>query len=98
MKNPTVLEMTEAYLKEHGYDGLYNEDGECACCIDDLFPCGDGYDAAGCCAGYKRPAIKGSEYDFYVTANKWVPGTCPNCGSNHLLSAFECLECEAVWS
>ncbi len=34
----TVKEIIEAYLKEHGYDGLYYP-GECACKIGDLASC-----------------------------------------------------------
>ena len=36
-----VKGMVESYLKEHGYDGLVQEDGECACLLSDLSPCGD---------------------------------------------------------
>lgn len=34
-----VREIVKEWLKQHGYDGLYNTSGECACIIDDLFPC-----------------------------------------------------------
>jgi hypothetical protein len=29
------------WLRTHGYDGLYDDDGECACRLNDLIPCGD---------------------------------------------------------
>jgi len=45
-----VKDMVVAYLKEHGYDGLFNDAGECACKLDDPMPCGDGF--AECEAGY----------------------------------------------
>lgn len=31
-----VKEIVEAHLKAHGYDGLWNADGECACKVGDL--------------------------------------------------------------
>ena len=34
----TVREIVEAYLKEHGFDGLYH-DNDCGCRIGDLMPC-----------------------------------------------------------
>ncbi len=34
-----VKEITEQYLKANGYDGLYNENGECGCERGDLMPC-----------------------------------------------------------
>lgn len=37
--NLTVAEIVVRYLQEHGYDGLYSPDGECACLIDDIGPC-----------------------------------------------------------
>ena len=47
--NPTVVDIVEAYLIEHGYDGLYSH--QCSCDLDDLMGClGVSY---GCRAGYK---------------------------------------------
>ncbi len=36
---PTVLEILQRYLKEHGHAGLCNSDAECGCSINDLIPC-----------------------------------------------------------
>lgn len=50
----TAKEILELWLKAHGYDGLYEEYGECACKLGDLCPC----DASpeGCRPGYlSRP-------------------------------------------
>lgn len=53
MQEITVLEMIRYYLKEHNYDGLYNE-GTCGCLLDDLAPCGcDGI--VDCLAGVRKP-------------------------------------------
>ena len=41
-KPNNVREIVEQYLKENGYDGLYNEIGECGCPCDDLMPCDNG--------------------------------------------------------
>ncbi len=49
----TVLDIVKSYLKENGYDGLYNPDALCACLRDDLAPCED-Y-TMGCAPGYKKP-------------------------------------------
>lgn len=46
-----VMSMVESYLKEHGYDGLLQEDGECACLLGDLAPCGEMQ--ASCRAGHR---------------------------------------------
>jgi len=48
----TVGEIIATWLKEHGYDGLCNED--CGCSIDDLMPCGETFN--DCRAAYKRKA------------------------------------------
>ena len=40
MDEVTVLSIVEAYLRAHGYDGLYYE-GDCGCLLDDLAPCGE---------------------------------------------------------
>lgn len=48
-KNLSVQEIVIAYLKQNGYDGLYNDD--CGCTLDDFMPCGEvGPD---CSAGYR---------------------------------------------
>jgi len=61
----TVIEIIEKYLKENGYDGLYNERYECGCEIGDLAPCGEiGTD---CKAGYKRPC---EEYGWCIGEKK----------------------------
>ena len=35
----TVKEIVEKFLREKGYDGLYNDDIECGCHLGDLIPC-----------------------------------------------------------
>ncbi len=59
----TAKEIIEKYLKDNGFDGLYNEDMECGCLLDDLCPCGEGI-GSECKAGYKLPGNE--EYDFLV--------------------------------
>jgi len=36
----TAKEIIIKYLTDNGYDGLYNNDDDCGCGIDDLLPCG----------------------------------------------------------
>lgn len=64
--NKTVIEMVKRYLIDNGFDGLYNEDLECGCEINDLEPC----DAlqSNCKAGYKHQGDK--EYDFFIKDHK----------------------------
>ena len=45
-----LKEIAAEWLKEHGYEGLYNEG--CGCKLDDLMPCGPGSD---CEAGHIVP-------------------------------------------
>ena len=35
-----VVEILVEYMKVHGFDGLCNTDGGCACLIGNLAPCG----------------------------------------------------------
>ena len=62
----TVKEIVRDYLKKHGYDGLWDDD--CGCGVDDLFPCGEGYEH--CEAGYARPAPEGSGVDEFIGPEK----------------------------
>ena len=37
----TVKQIVAEWLTENGYDGLCNNDGECACYVNSLAPCGE---------------------------------------------------------
>ncbi len=62
-----VKEIVKEYLKQHGFDGLYND--QCGCEVDDLAPCSEfGWD---CKPGYKTSCIPEScpadgECDFHI--------------------------------
>lgn len=49
----SIYEIVIDHLREHGFDGLYNGDDECACKIDDLAPCD--CSPLRCTPGYLRP-------------------------------------------
>ena len=62
-------QIVATWLKENGYDGLYDEDGECGCWAgDELMPC-EGF-AEHCMPGYKIPALSKYGYDFLITPAK----------------------------
>ncbi len=61
----TVKEIIEKYLKENGFDGLFNSDGECGCLLDDFMPCDSG-GVQDCEPGYKKPGGEDSEFDWVV--------------------------------
>jgi hypothetical protein len=73
-ENKTVKQIVEAWLKEHSYTGLYDDDCECGCELSDLMPC----DLSGCnCkAGYKCKCDDNCEHegagesDWHISANK----------------------------
>jgi len=60
----TVREITQQYLIEHGYDGLYSVDYECGCENEDLFPCG-GEMILECEPGYKQKCDCG-DHDWHI--------------------------------
>jgi hypothetical protein len=64
-----VVKIIGEYLKQHGYDGLFNVDDECCCELNDMVPCGNCF--AGCKLGYKRAprADLGEDMDA-----EWVIG------------------------
>lgn len=77
-KNPSVVQMVELYLREHGYTGLYNVEIECGCSLEEFIPCGELGDE--CLAGYVTPSkCPGIENDFFVGLNKSQEGEthCP---------------------
>jgi hypothetical protein len=57
----------EEYLKENGFDGLFNADHECGCCIGDLFPCDEYF--GECEPGYKVLDPTG-EADWLIQGEK----------------------------
>ncbi len=60
-----VKEITVAYLKANGFDGLYCE--YCSCFVDDLMPClglhSFGSEQGDCEAGHKIPCPNSDECD-----------------------------------
>ncbi len=64
-QNKTVIEIIKQYLVENEYDGLYNEDIDCACELSDLAPCGQ--TMAECTSGYKH---KLGDYDFTIKEDR----------------------------
>ena len=63
-----VNDIVMEWLKERGYDGLFNSDGECGCLVDDLAPCGEGMST--CVPGYKRMGRDDEECDWYIGPEK----------------------------
>lgn len=59
-------EIVKTWLKEHGYDGLYNE-WECGCSIDDFMPCGE--PGEHCMPGYEKLTPSGDS-DFIICPEK----------------------------
>ena len=60
-----VRELLEKTLQENGFDGLLQEDGECACQIGDLVPCES--DFTNCKPGYKTLCNCNMGCDFHIT-------------------------------
>ena len=61
---PMMQQILRRYLQEHGFDGLQNPDGDCACRLDDLFPCDEpGFQ---CMAGYELPCDCGKGCTFHI--------------------------------
>jgi hypothetical protein len=51
----TVKDILQAYLKEHGFDGLYNCEIPCGCLAEDLCPCcGDWGFMTDCEPGHRK--------------------------------------------
>jgi hypothetical protein len=75
VKEINIIPLIE-YLKSNGYDGLYNDEGFCACELNDLAPCED-LSFMECKPGYKVPCIKsecenGGECKFHIGPEKVV--------------------------
>lgn len=88
MKKIEIIADVRQRLEEQWFGGLYNNDGHCGCCIDDLAPCGecqveiedcgaDGPEAEewinGCEAGYKHIDPRSKFVDLVISARKEPP-------------------------
>lgn len=62
--NKDVTQMVTEWLKQNGYDGLYNDDGQCACDISDINPCGE--ICTECTAGMKEPCECGDGHNYHI--------------------------------
>ena len=72
MKTEDGYNMIKAYLIANGYDGLSNDDVDCACTTDDLMPCGGDF-AMSCTAGHKVDGCDemcGEGCDFHIVPGK----------------------------
>ncbi len=63
--------MVSEYLTTNKYDGLFNNNSECGCDLEDLMPCDEPCD--DCEAGYKHKCPEGHESDWLMTRTKEPP-------------------------
>ena len=62
------ISVVRAWLKDNGYDGIYCADGDCACFIDDLFPCAEGV-GPDCRPGYRATCSGCGEFDKCIVSD-----------------------------
>ena len=62
-------EIISSYLKAQGYDGLVDCNGECACVLEDLMPCG-GDSVMDCQAGYEVECTCEEGCAFHIKTGK----------------------------
>jgi hypothetical protein len=64
----TCLDIIKEYLKDNGYDGLFNIEGECGCELADLAPCDS------LCVDLCEPGVKieddSGEHDWLIARPK----------------------------
>lgn len=63
----TLQQLVKDALMRGGYDGLYNEAGDCACEATDLAPCSR--PSLECRPGYRAPCECG-DHDFHIEPRK----------------------------
>ena len=86
MANANIQQMVEEYLREWGFDGLWNDGAECACVVGGLMPCDDA-NVTRCLAGYRVPCDCEEGHRFHVQAER-VSTICRRTGRQ------DCHRCE----
>ncbi len=67
----TPKQNSPAWLKAHGFDGLYNLTGDaCACKLGDLVPCDEPENLSDCEPGYLHPCDCDLEHAFHIGPDK----------------------------
>ena len=64
----TVKDIVKEYLENNNYDGLYSDNGGCACHLSDLIPCGN-EKIEQCRPGYKSKCDCGDRCLYHIGAN-----------------------------
>lgn len=64
-----VRDIVSAELRRQGFDGLYNEDGSCACFLGELMPCENNIAGLGDCKPALERVCPNCGSTIYVTAN-----------------------------
>jgi hypothetical protein len=87
-----IRDIVIKYLKENNFDGLYNEEEDCACLIDNIGVCEDLY--PDCIAGWKV-SCDCDEHNWHITSDytkvsEDISFSCPICGDRE----FKCLHDE----
>lgn len=60
----TIKEIVTKYLKDNGFDGLFNE-GQCGCELSDLMPCDE--PQPDCAPGFKLPCPEDcGDHDWHI--------------------------------
>lgn len=70
-KEWNLVELLERGLRAESFDGLYSDDGECACLVGNLAPCGE--PSPRCAAGYvtkECPEGLDPEAEFFIVPNR----------------------------
>ena len=65
-----AIEIVKQWLVEHGYDGLYNDDWDCACKSPNLAPAIFCEGIGECLPGYLADPEEDSEFEFLIVPEK----------------------------
>ena len=69
---PTVKDIIEHFLIRNKFDGLMDDDCECACIIDDFMPCEPNEGILNCRPGYRQPCDCEEQHSFHIAGKRKV--------------------------